>query len=39
MDNGYKELYLIVTEGNEPAEHLYKKIGFQKLPPSLAQKI
>lgn len=25
----YKEIYLVVTEGNEAAQHLYKKIGFR----------
>jgi len=26
---GHKELYLVVTEGNIAARHLYEKIGFQ----------
>src|SRR5215831_6972789 len=30
---GQKELTLIVTAGNEPAEHIYEKIGFR--PESL----
>src|SRR5712692_6504690 len=25
---GYKELFLVVTVGNEPAQHLYEKVGF-----------
>lgn len=27
---GYKEMYLVVTEGN-PAQHLYEKIGFCRI--------
>ncbi|MBI3442086.1 MAG: GNAT family N-acetyltransferase [Proteobacteria bacterium] len=30
---GYRELYLVVTEGN-PAEALYLKLGFGKLGPA-----
>lgn len=29
LAQGYKELYLVVTEGNLDARHLYEKIGFQ----------
>ncbi len=25
---GYKDLFLVVTDGNEPAQHLYEKVGF-----------
>ncbi len=31
LDDGYYELYLVVTDGNKPAEHLFKKMGFQKI--------
>jgi GNAT superfamily N-acetyltransferase len=31
MDNGYHELYLAVTDGNRPAQHLFKKVGFQEV--------
>ena len=27
----YREVYLVVTEGNEAAQHLYKKIGFRSF--------
>lgn len=33
-ERGYLQLYLAVTNGNAPAEHLYRKIGF-KVAPSL----
>ena len=26
---GHRELHLVVTEGNQPAQYLYEKIGFQ----------
>ena len=29
LAQGYKELYLVVTEGNVSAQHLYQKIGFR----------
>lgn len=29
LAQGYKKLYLVVTEGNIAAKHLYEKIGFQ----------
>lgn len=32
---GYPELYLVVTEGNSPAEHLYRKLGFSFLGAAL----
>jgi len=31
LDDGYYELHLVVTEGNPPAEQLFKKMGFQKI--------
>ena len=31
LDEGYHELHLVVTDGNTPAEHLFKKMGFQKI--------
>lgn len=32
---GYKVLYLVVTEGNAPAEHVYRKLGFESLGPAI----
>ena len=32
INNRYDELYLVVTEGNDPAQHLYYKLGFIKIP-------
>lgn len=32
---GYKVLYLVVTEGNTPAERLYRKLGFEFLGPAI----
>lgn len=32
---GYRELYLVVTEGNTPAEKLYRKVGFEFLGPAI----
>ena len=29
LDDDFNELYLVVTEGNKPALHLFKKMGFQ----------
>ena len=29
--NGYKYITLIMDKGNEPAENLYNKLGYQKL--------
>lgn len=29
LHDGHSELYLVVTKGNEPAEQVFKKIGFQ----------
>lgn len=29
LTQSYKELYLVVTEGNIAAQHLYEKMGFQ----------
>lgn len=31
LDDGYEELYLVVTEGNKPAQHLFKKMGFHNV--------
>ncbi len=28
---GYKELYLVVTNGNHSAQYIYKKFGFQEI--------
>ncbi|MBB6452049.1 GNAT superfamily N-acetyltransferase [Salirhabdus euzebyi] len=28
VEQGYKELFLMVTEGNASAQHMYRKIGF-----------
>ena len=33
--SGYSELYLVVTQGNAPAENLYRKIGFEFLGPAI----
>jgi GNAT superfamily N-acetyltransferase len=30
-DMGYSELYLVVTEGNLPAQNLYARLGFSQL--------
>ncbi len=27
----YKELLLMVTDGNEPAQHVYEKVGFRPV--------
>jgi ribosomal protein S18 acetylase RimI-like enzyme len=32
MDQGYSQLTLIVTRGNEPAQNLYESLGFRELP-------
>lgn len=29
LDRGHEKLYLVVTEGNLAAQHLYEKIGFR----------
>lgn len=34
-DKGYPEFYLVVTVGNSSAEHLYRKLGFDSLGPTL----
>lgn len=31
LDDGNHELYLVVTDGNMPAQHLFEKMGFQKI--------
>jgi len=31
VDRGHRDLYLVVTEGNAPAQHLYEKIGFRAV--------
>ena len=30
-NNGYEYITLIMDKGNEPAENLYNKLGYQKL--------
>jgi AmpD protein len=35
--NGYAELYLVVTEGNTPAQRLYTHLGFKDIGPALPQ--
>ncbi|MFC1683343.1 GNAT family N-acetyltransferase [Candidatus Zixiibacteriota bacterium] len=31
VDRGHRDLYLVVTEGNAPALHLYEKMGFRAV--------
>ena len=31
FDNGHRELVLVVTEANEPAVRLYRKLGFEPV--------
>lgn len=31
LEKGYHELYLVVTDGNRPAQHLFKKAGFREV--------
>lgn len=31
LEEGYVELYLVVTKGNDSAQHLYEKLGFQEI--------
>jgi predicted GNAT family acetyltransferase len=31
LAKGYHELYLVVTQGNAAAQHVYQKIGFQPV--------
>jgi GNAT superfamily N-acetyltransferase len=31
VSRGHRNLYLVVTEGNAPAQHLYEKLGFRVL--------
>lgn len=35
FEKGYPELYLVVTQGNAPAEHLYRRLGFSLIGPAL----
>ena len=36
---GYKELYLVYTDGNTEAESLYKKMGFEFLGPYIPERV
>jgi GNAT superfamily N-acetyltransferase len=31
QEKGYHELYLVVTDENQPAKYLYKKLGFREI--------
>jgi predicted GNAT family acetyltransferase len=31
LEEGYIEVYLVVTKGNDFVQHLYEKLGFQEL--------
>jgi ribosomal protein S18 acetylase RimI-like enzyme len=33
LTRGHRDLYLVVTEGNAPALHLYEKMGFRACGP------
>ncbi len=34
LDRGYKQLQLVVTDGNSPAQHLYASLGFRPIDRS-----
>lgn len=35
VDAGFRELFLVVTEANKPARHIYEKMGFLAMSNSL----
>lgn len=38
LEEGYRELYLVVTDGNKPALHLYEKLGFKRIKETHSDK-
>lgn len=38
LDLGYKECFLVVTDGNQPAQSMYEKMGFKASKPKEFQK-
>jgi len=38
LQRGYERLTLIVTDGNAPAQRLYRSLGFQKITDVLTQR-